>query len=83
MKMQDDDTFYRDIMKLIDEMKVSPLQRYFVKDEKVQCKVEREDDKSFLVLVVPQALIEYVLYHTHDAPGQSGTSRMYQHSKHL
>ena len=37
----------------------------------------KEDHKCFQALLVPQALIKYILHQAHDAVGHNGTARIY------
>ena len=53
INMQNDETFCKAIINLINENKLSSSKRYFVNDRKLLHKAVREDDKSFHALVVP------------------------------
>ena len=58
--MQDNDTFSKDIVKLINEKKLSSPHRYIVHDEKLLDRIVREDNISFHVLIMPHAVIKYI-----------------------
>ena len=60
--MQNDDTLCKSLIKLRNERKLSSIGRYVINDDKLLHKVVKEDNKSFHLLVVTQALIKYILH---------------------
>ena len=83
IEMQNDDTFFKILVKLMNEKNLSQPQRYFVSNKELLHKVMKEDNKSFHALLVPWALIKYILHQMHDTLGHIGTFRTYWYVKHL
>ena len=76
--MQNDDTFCKTILKLLNKKKLSSPEISFVSDKKLLHKVVGEDDNSFHLLMVPWVLIKCVFHQVHDALGHNVTARTYQ-----
>ena len=63
---------------MINCKKKSFPKRYFVNDAKLLHKIVLEDNTSFHVPVVPQALTKYVLHQGQDGIGHYVTARTFQ-----